>query len=176
MQFRKILVPTDFSQAASAAFEIAAYEAKMSGSELHLITVVQIPIIPRGTSVPFLSVSQSELEEQIVSATKNDLEKTAREYFHKQDMTLHIVCSLRNPGVEICEFAAQRAMNLIVISSHGGGAISRLVMGSTAERVVRMAQCPVLVAPGFFEKKNASKTEDLNCFSYEYSSTSRDKC
>ena len=50
-----------------------------------------------------------------------------------------------NPAVEICRVASERGIDLIVLGSHGRGVISRAILGSTADKVMRTAHCPVMI-------------------------------
>jgi nucleotide-binding universal stress UspA family protein len=58
---------------------------------------------------------------------------------------LHVTVLIGNPGHCIVSFAAEQGADLIVIPSHGRTGLARMLLGSVAERVVRLAHCPVLV-------------------------------
>ena len=59
-----------------------------------------------------------------------------------------IACQIGDPGSEIVSFANEVNANMIIMPSHGRTGISRLLIGSVAERVLRLASCPVLVLRG----------------------------
>ncbi|MEO1069387.1 MAG: universal stress protein [Cyanobacteria bacterium J06638_6] len=58
---------------------------------------------------------------------------------------VEIVTLMGDPGIQIIDYAQESAADLIVMPSHGHKGLTRLLMGSVAERVVRLANCPVLI-------------------------------
>jgi len=87
-------------------------------------------------------------------ARKRDAERAFREGFaatpfHKSDF--HV--SFGDPGNEIAAFAERLKADLIVMPSHGRSGLTRLLIGSVAERVLRLAHCPVLILRGLSGKR-----------------------
>ncbi len=149
MNFSKILITTDLSPAAQAAFELAAYEKKMEGTELVLFHAHRMiePLYIEEMSYPdpglFTDYSAAYRERAL--AKLNELTK---KYFHGQDVRCEVVLSrLTDAADEICSFAAKENCDLIVMGSRGHTTLGALFIGSVAQRVLLLAKCPVLIVP-----------------------------
>lgn len=138
MSFRRILVPTDGSPAARAGEACAARCAKALGSEV-VILHSEFPFIPPGPereSFP-TPIPTPRLEDPVT--------ERAAEAFEASRIRVTRVTELGDPaGVILDQCAAYRA-DLIVMGTHGRSGVSRWMLGSVAERVLRSAQVPVLL-------------------------------
>ncbi len=141
--FATILVTTDFSEQALPALDTAAALARRLGSEVILLHVVEdeLPPILLATKD---SSREAILEDQRVSA-RSALQIYADRYL---DGCKHrVVTEVGVPAREIARRAEAEKAELVVIASRGYGPIRQLMLGSTAERVLHRAPCPVLVVP-----------------------------
>jgi nucleotide-binding universal stress UspA family protein len=139
--FYRIVVPTDFSTCAEEAWRLAKRVAALSGAELVLTHVLtEAPLFSEG---PF---SMSKVREVYDSARRFG-EATLEDWVAKARAEgLRARPALRT-GVayqEITALAADERADLIVIGTHGRGGVGRALLGSVADRVVRLAACPVL--------------------------------
>jgi len=138
--FNKILVTTDFSDAANIGIAEAERVARASDAQLVLLHVV--------TSEPPPGIDK-KTEERIMDERR-----------HSSGESLKKMVATRNSGVktktlvavgtaaeEIAVVAGDEAVDLIVIASHGRTALGRVLLGSTTEAVLHKAPCPVLVVP-----------------------------
>ena len=133
-KLRKILVPTDFSEHSNKALEYAVAFAKQFGAELMLVHVVRpYPVGPEMAPVDIESIQDA----------KTELEGLRT----RIDQVVHCQTVLRtgDPRVEIISAARELDVDLIIVSTHGRTGLAHLVLGGTAEKIVRHAQCPVLV-------------------------------
>lgn len=143
-QIRKILVPVDFSASSQAALAYAAEIAQKFGASIDLVHVWQAPtFIPTATlpEVPNVDANIVDL------VRKNAEEATARALAAAKAQGLPVQSARCEPGVPargIVEFAKTDGYDLIVIGTHGRTGLSHAMMGSVAEKVVRLAPCPVL--------------------------------
>jgi len=140
--FKRILVPVDFSPPSDAALQYARNVAARYGASLHLLHVAEDPYRAFYSAEVFVPQVEG-LREEILSDTARQL--TAR--LQPSDITqLHATAEsiIGTPAGSIVEYAAGRDIDLIVMGTHGRGGMAKLLMGSVAERVVRMAPCPVL--------------------------------
>ena len=128
LQLRTILLPTDFSGCANFALPYAAAIARAAKAKVICIYVVE-PIVP---AVGYTGLAERELP-QVIKC----------EELHGLD--IEEVIAHGDAAAEIVRVAAERNVDLIVISSHGRTGLGRMIFGSTAEAVVRHAGCPVLV-------------------------------
>ena len=132
-----IVVPYDFSEMADKALKIA-HDKVNDVSQLHVIHVDTL-VIPAGDPGSIYGVVSQDTQ-------RENLIKSFRERMANTDMAdIDFEVRFGDPGSEITYFSRQVNADLLIISSHGRTGISRLLIGSVAERVVRLAPCPVLV-------------------------------
>ncbi|MFZ5595617.1 MAG: universal stress protein [Bacillota bacterium] len=142
--YKKILVPLDGSFRASIAAEQAVQLAKLMNSEVMFLHV--IPSIS-----PYVGQYAGKSEgayEQIHNDLQNigeEILRKAMEDFGSYGVSLDAKKIWGNPAAEICREAKEGRYDLIVMSSRGLGEVKGYLMGSTSNRVVRHALCPVLI-------------------------------
>ena len=131
-----VLVPIDFSEAANQALDqaIAFFEGKATIHALHVLP----PLEPTQPGMVWQTIDDQSRVDHIKTLFH---EKFAGAAY--QQVELAIVTG--NPSSEIIDYAQAHSVDLIVIPSHGRTGLSRFLLGSVAERVVRFATCPVLV-------------------------------
>ena len=138
--YRRILVPVDFSESASAALRQAAAIASQHDAELIAMHVIEPRIDSpydgaRGSPEELRELATSSLDELLDTA---DLPKRPT----------HRVVTLGAPGDKIVSYARDEAIDLIVMGTVGLSGLRRLLLGSTTERVLRHAPCAVLAHRG----------------------------
>jgi nucleotide-binding universal stress UspA family protein len=142
MTAEKILFATDFSPASDAALGFASSLASDSGAVLHIVHVGVSHADAFATTAPYgYAISEEvELRERKEREAKLDsLRPTvAGVSCERHDLE-------GNPAEEVLRFAEEEGVDLIVVGSHGRTGLSRMLMGSVAEEIVRRADCPVLV-------------------------------
>jgi len=136
----KILVPTDFSECSSAALTYARGLAHDFKAQLQLVHVINAHWYPFGDKYAALDAAQ------LMAEASRAAQKQMRSMVAKCNVLYSTQVRHGSPAVEICN-AADEDVDLIVISTHGRTGLSHLLIGSTAEHVVRYAHCPVLVLP-----------------------------
>lgn len=138
---RKILVPTDFSDQASYAFEVAASIARKSnGTAIHLYHVIEVPDYPEITDIiAYRALGSTNVLEEI----ENKLAQIA-ECEMCSDIEVTYSIDFDTPYEKISRKAAEGQFDLIVTGSHGRQGIDRMLVGSTTEKVIRHAPCLVL--------------------------------
>lgn len=135
---RSVLVPTDFSAASAEALATAA-NLLAPGGELHVVHVIE-DLSGNELGAFWGTVDDAER----VRRTTEALEKVARSVGLPQAV-LHVELVAGNPANGVVELAERLGVELVVMPSLGRTGIARLALGSTSERVVRLAPCPVLV-------------------------------
>jgi universal stress protein A len=117
-----------------------AHEFAVSmGASMFLLNVVE----PRPMAVD-LSLNYIPLEEDLEKAAEADLDALKNELLG-EGLKVESSVEIGNPSDVILEKAAELDVNLVIMGSHGKKGLSRLIMGSVAETVVRKADCPVLI-------------------------------
>ncbi len=138
---KKILVPIDFSDYSKKALQYTVKFAKSFNSELHLIYVIEPMIYPADLSMGQMVIPPSEVN--MDEKAKTELEELAKTEIG-DSLRYNIIVKTGKPFQEIIETAAEVDADLIIIATHGHTGVEHLLFGSTAEKVVRKAPCPVL--------------------------------
>ena len=141
---RKILVATDFSTEARRAQQIALDLARPLGASVTLLHVYQLPIYTFFDGASLLP--SPSVVAQIVSDVDAAL-NTAKDAAVSSGVAVDTATEPGVPYEDIVRYAADHAIDLIVMGTHGRRGLRRLAMGSVAERVVRNAHVPVLTVP-----------------------------
>jgi len=146
LQLRKILVPTDFSEESYNAVRQALELARQFGSDVLLVHVIE-PIHPypvTGLSSYPMDLPPDPIFEMRGEAGKL-LEQLKLEAKTKAGISLETMLRVGRAYDQIVQTARNSDVDLIVISTHGYTGLKHVLLGSTAERVVRHAPCPVMV-------------------------------
>jgi nucleotide-binding universal stress UspA family protein len=139
--YRRILVPTDFSEQSERAWTTARRLARALGAEVLLAhVVVEAPLF--GES-PWSMGRVTEVYESGRAWGEKTLEEWAAAA-RAEGVTVRTVLRSGVPHREIVALAAEEQADLIVIGTHGRGGVDRALLGSVADRVIRLASCPVL--------------------------------
>lgn len=138
LKIRKILVPIDFSPASLESIEFALPLLNKFGAELHLVHVMPDypPALP---DLPMIAPDAA-----IARRTRHELTEAAEKYsIMLRPGQIHAIKG--RPFEQICQLARQLAIDIIITSTRGNTGLKHIVLGSTAERIVRYSPCPVLV-------------------------------
>jgi nucleotide-binding universal stress UspA family protein len=143
---RKILVPTDFSESSEHAFRYAVALALDNDAEIFVLHVVEkfmdysllySDLFPFQTPAKdAYQLVEEKTREKITASLKGDAH---------EDLRWQVLVTTGAPKVEIIRAAEREEIDLIVIATHGRSGLTHAILGSTTEKVVRRAPCPVLV-------------------------------
>jgi nucleotide-binding universal stress UspA family protein len=133
---QSVVVPTDFSGESLAAVDLALQLAA-GASAVHVVHVLPELVVIE-PSVAWATIE----DEDRIEATERQL-AAALEAEKYQGVTVKVLVG--DPGHSIADYAQDLGADLIVLPSHGRTGLKRMLIGSVAERVVRLAHCPVLV-------------------------------
>jgi len=137
---KTVLCPTDFSEPAREALKIAGELASQVGASLLLVHVV--PVLPALPSDPNYVFKVPEYERLLHNDADEKLAQLVRQI--KNGTTVRVMVGHGDVADEIVRIAETEKADLIVIATHGTTGWRRFVFGSVAEKVVRLAKCPVL--------------------------------
>lgn len=156
---KKILVPIDFSEYSKASLRYAVSFAKKFNAEINLIYVVEPIIYPPDFSMGQIAIPSMDIE--LDKRAEVELQKLIETEINGV-LKSEIIIRTGKPFIEIIETASEKDIDLIIIATHGHSGVEHILFGSTAEKVVRKAPCPVLTLrepiKGFHI--TASKNED----------------
>jgi len=155
---QKILVPIDFSDYSKSALKYAVNFCKNCKADMFLIYVVEPVIYPPDFSMGQIAIPSvnSEWDER----ARQELDKLAKEEI-PSSVSVKTIIKTGKPFLEIIETAGELDVDLIIIATHGRSGVEHILFGSTAEKVVRKAPCPVLTLrepiKGFKYKEEMNK-------------------
>ncbi len=132
--FRNVVIPVDFSDFSRRT--LRACSTLFAGDdpmEFHFVFVWRLP--------PHHSPSDPR------PGLEKESEAFVSEFTHRGEYTTHVELLTGHPATEICEYAREHGCDLIAMATHGRTGLAHLLIGSTAEKVVRHGPCPVLTLP-----------------------------
>jgi len=141
INLKRILVPTDFSESARHALLYGTSFAREYEGELILLHVVENLTV--GYASDLFPVPMAEVFDEISGYAKAELAKLGAEAREKGIRVRELVVQGK-PSAEIVRVAREETADMIVLGTHGKGMLDKALFGSTAERVIRRAPCPVL--------------------------------
>lgn len=154
LPIKTILHPTDFSTNSQNAWEVACALAHDYGARLLLIHVEQPqPRFAELGAVPPLPIDRTAVERELgkIKAPEGDATVVVRRLL------------IGDEASEITRFAEENHVDLIVMGTHGHTGISRLFLGSVAEKTLRAASCPVLTIKAPMNLRPGDKAPVENC-------------
>jgi universal stress protein A len=141
IHLKRVLVPTDFSESARKALTYGAAFAGEFKADLLLLHVVETMTV--GYASDLFPVPMAEVFQEMSGYAQAELAKLGEEIRTKGIPVRELVAQGK-PSAEIIRVAREESIDLIVLGSHGKGVLDQALFGSTTERVVRRAPCPVL--------------------------------
>jgi nucleotide-binding universal stress UspA family protein len=143
VELKRILYPSDFSERSLAALPYALELCRRFDAQLHVLHVVddayQYWMASGEGTVPVV-VS----EEELLGSARQQMTKFVDEHLAAEKQQIVTKLAVGKPFVEIIRYARNQSIDMIVIASHGHGALTSMLMGSVTEKVVRKSSCPVL--------------------------------
>ncbi len=139
IELKRILLPTDFSDSSNSALNYAVAFADQFGAAVDLLHVIEPP--PPGALMSYVSL------EDLRKGMHEEAELKMKELQTKWEdycFPVNRIVIDGFPFVEILKHAKESNADMIVMGTHGRGAIAHMLLGSVAEKVVRKASCPVL--------------------------------
>lgn len=143
IRIAKILFPTDFSELSLHALTYARQLAATFEAQIHCLHVVDEGYLYWSAMGPE-SAPIGPAVEDLMSYAETHLERFADEHLVGLKFVPVTKVVRGRPYAEIVQYALENTIDLVVVATHGRGGIAHALMGSTAEKVVRKAPCPVL--------------------------------
>lgn len=144
---KRVLLTTDLSEASERAFPVAAAIADAVGASITVLHALDLePQLPPGA----LSLSpraQEEFRQEVRALVQTRLTELTGKYLSDVSHVDTDIIEGHGAAHLICDHAQDGGFDLIVISTHGRTALGRMLIGSTAEKVMRGAHCPVVSVP-----------------------------
>jgi nucleotide-binding universal stress UspA family protein len=140
---KRILVATDFGEAADAALAYGRELARAFGARLDVLHVVE-NMFARGFGAEGFIASYPDLQRDVEETARRQLDALLYDEDRETLNARGVILTSNSPAYTIATYAKDQGIDLIITGTHGHGAMAHLLLGSVAERVVRTASCPVL--------------------------------
>ncbi|GIW56698.1 MAG: universal stress protein [Nitrospiraceae bacterium] len=144
MQLKKVLVPVDFSKDSLRAAEYARNFAAPFAAQLLLLHVIEPIYYASPADMYAASPNLALLIEEQRKAAEAQLERLAKKLSQGGTKVRTLIKS-GSPAPVIADTAKRAKADMIIMATHGRTGLAHVLLGSVAERVVRLAPCPVLV-------------------------------
>ena len=141
LEIKKVLVPIDFSDYSKSSLRYAVNFAKQFNAEIYLIYVLEPVIYPPDFSMGQIAIPSINAEWD--ERAREELENLAKTEI-PEGISVKTILKNGKPFLEIIDTASEENIDLIIIATHGHSGVEHILFGSTAEKVVRKAPCPVL--------------------------------
>ncbi|MCK6617790.1 MAG: universal stress protein [Cyclobacteriaceae bacterium] len=138
---KKILVPCDFSEQAVNAFRFAVDVADQAKGEVHLVHVIELPVMHDSVLMPVMSFEEALLKELREKAEK-EFKKLKDKYGGKASVTSLVIFGATSRM--ITDYITDNAIELVVMGTKGASGVKEVLIGSNAEKVVRRSPVPVI--------------------------------
>ena len=144
---KRILWPTDFSPLSLHGARYARAFRETYKAELHVVHVLAPPMTPDVSVALPAETSADYAEDELLNACRQRLVELVTTEFGSAD---DVMCDVffGNSWSAICSYAEQSEIDLVIVATHGRTGLRHVLIGSTAERIVQHAPCPVLVVKG----------------------------
>ena len=140
---RRILMAVDFSDYSNEAVEVAVYLAQKLGGEIYLLHVFELPFYPPPGMALNVPAEVHRWVKEVKEEESKRLNKLTEE-IRKKEVPVHPMLKEGVPFLDILKTAEEIPADLIVLGTHGRTGVTRMLIGSVAQRVSQKARCPVL--------------------------------
>jgi len=144
---RTILVPTDFSDSAAAAWRYAQMLAGRFNSRIHLFHVVALPYLYDAWGTNTVALRMGDLLAQSEAKARRQLQKAVPKTGRLAGRVVAAI-AIGITVEQILDYVSAKHIDLVVMGTHGRGLVGHLLLGSVAERVVQRSPVPVLTVHG----------------------------
>jgi nucleotide-binding universal stress UspA family protein len=144
---KRIVVPCDFSEQAVNAFRFALEVAAQSNGKVHLIHVVELPVLHDAVLIPVVAFEQALLKE-LREKTDKQFQKLLSKYNESNKQVITAVL-FGNTSRMILDYVVEREADGIIMGTKGATGFREVIIGSNAEKIVRHAEVPVIAVKNF---------------------------
>jgi len=140
---KDILVATDFGPASDNALRYGQALAREFDARLHVFHATPNVFATSMDGYGYAAIPPY-VQEDIEKAARRQMEELVSDEDRRELKATAVLVTHNSPAIAIADYAKHHAIDLIVVGTHGRGAVAHVLLGNVAERLVRIAPCPVL--------------------------------
>jgi nucleotide-binding universal stress UspA family protein len=140
---KQILVATDFGAASDNALRYGEALAREFGARLHVLHAAPNVFATSMDGYGYAAIPP-QVQEDLEKAARRQMEERVSDEDRRELGATSTIVVHNSPAIAVVDYAKQNAIDLIVVGTHGRGAVAHVFLGNVAERIVRSAPCPVL--------------------------------
>jgi len=162
-EIKKILLPIDFSDASSTLLQYGVYLAEKYDARIFLAYVAEDPFTYSGlpltdySGLPLTDIPFNQLEEDMTKYAQERMDRFIETEMAEISVSYEGTVLFGQVAAEIIRYAEEKTIDLIIIGTHGFKGLDRMLLGSVAEKVVKMAPCPVMTINAYRNKEGGKK-------------------
>ncbi len=147
---KKILVPCDFSKPAIKAFRIALDIAHRSKGSVHLLNIIEIPLVMSDPALMPGINFEGQLVNELNQHADSEFKKMITKY-NTSDVKVVFEIQLGNVATAILDYISENSIDLVLMGSHGATGMQEIFVGSNAEKIVRRSPVPALIVKDYYK-------------------------
>jgi nucleotide-binding universal stress UspA family protein len=162
-EIKKILLPIDFSDASVTLLQYGVYLAEKYDARIFIVFVTEDPFASSGfsfsnyTELPLTDIPFNQLAEDLTKYARTRMENFLEKNMPSVSVAYQWTILSGHVAAEIISYAKKEAIDLIIIGTHGFKGLNRMLLGSVAEKVVKLAPCPVMTINAYREGAEAKE-------------------
>jgi nucleotide-binding universal stress UspA family protein len=162
-EIKKILLPIDFSDASRILLQYGVYLAEKSDARLSIVFVAEDPFTYSGlpltdySGLPLTDIPFNQLEEDMTKYAQERMDRFIETEMAEISVSYEGTVLFGQVAAEIIRYAEEKTIDLIIIGTHGFKGLDRMLLGSVAEKVVKLAPCPVMTINAYRDVEGRKK-------------------
>ena len=148
MKFNHVLVATDLSDDANSLVSFIGKKILDDAAKVSVISVLEDVFIPLWCS-DYVPSPQNldQFRNDLTKHANSKISKFVADNFNSKNVKAEVLTSVDSSAQTICDYAQKNNCDVIVMGTHGAGALGNLLIGSTVQKVLKLSKVPVLVIP-----------------------------
>ena len=158
-EIKKILLPIDFSDASTTLLQYGVYLAEKYDARIYIVFVTEDAVTyaglsyPNHSELPLADIPFNRLQEDLTAYARERMEKFLEKNMTPAGVAYQSTILFGHVAEEIIDYANKETIDLIIIGTHGFKGLNRMLLGSVAEKVVKLAPCPVMTINAYKEQE-----------------------
>ena len=162
-EIKNIMLPIDFSDASGKLLQYGVYLAEKYDARLSIVFVTEDPFtysslpLTDYSGLPLTDIPFNQLEEDMTKYARERMERFLEKNMAQATVAYEGTVLFGHVAEEIIAYAHEKNVDLLIIGTHGFKGLDRMLLGSVAEKVVKLAPCPVMTIKAYRDEKKGRR-------------------